>query len=172
MKEVHRNCNVLFFDGTVVRKNIDYVSPLKSNELSMCKIPTSDIPTDTLMSLRQIYVDKEIYGRLSKGDEVIAYAKHWSGTDKDYIRRMKLRNVSASVAEFGFYHSLLETTEGVENGMSGTAVTDLRGNLVGLVSAYGTATDDEKAVSSYHSRIDVLDKVEAALEAKKYDNAA
>ena len=172
MKEVHRNCNVLFFDGTVVRKNIDYVSPLKSNELSMCKIPTSDISTDTLMLLRQIYVDKEIYGRLSKGDEVIAYAKHWSGTDKDYIRRMKLRNVSASVAEFGFYHSLLETTEGVENGMSGTAVTDLRGNLVGLVSAYGTATDDEKAVSSYHSRIDVLDKVEAALEAKKYDNAA
>ena len=172
MKEVHRNCNVLFFDSTVVRKNIDYVSPLKSNELSMCKIPTSDISTDTLMLLRQIYVDKEIYGRLSKGDEVIAYAKHWSGTDKDYIRRMKLRNVSASVAEFGFYHSLLETTEGVENGMSGTAVTDLRGNLVGLVSAYGTATDDEKAVSSYHSRIDVLDKVEAALEAKKYDNAA
>ena len=56
--------------------------------------------------------------------------------------------------------------------MSGTAVIDLRGNLVGLVSAYGTATDDEKAVSSYHSRIDVLDKVEAALEAKKYDNAA
>lgn len=172
MEEVHRDCRIMFFDGNVVTENIDYATPQNSNELSLCRIPTSVIPAETMLSLRQVYVDRAIYSKLSKGDEVIAYAKHWSGTDRDYIRRMKVKRLSASISEFGLYNSLLETTEGVVNGMSGTAVIDLRGRLAGLASAFGTATDSKYAVSAYHSRIDVLDQAEAALEAKKFDNAA
>ena len=56
--------------------------------------------------------------------------------------------------------------------MSGTAVIDLRGNLAGLASAYGTATESKYAVSAFHSKIDVLDEVEAALAAGQSDNAA
>lgn len=165
MNDVNRNCDIMFFDGKAVRKNLNYVSSKNHNELALFRIPVSDVPTDTLLTLRQIYVDRGIYSRLSEGDEVIAYAKHWAGTDQDVIRRMKVKKLTSSIREFGLLDSLLETTEGVVGGMSGTAVVDLKGNLVGLASAYGTATDNEKNISAFHSRIDVLDEVEAALEA-------
>ena len=106
------------------------------------------------------------------GDEVVAYAKHWSGTDEDYVRRMTVRRLESSIGEFNLYNSLLETSEGVVGGMSGTAVVDLRGNLAGLASAYGTPTDSRYTVSSYHSRIDVLNEVETALEGQYSDKAA
>lgn len=172
IQDVHKHCDVMFFDGTVVREDIDYVTSQKKNELSLCRIPTSDIPADTLMTLRQVFVDREIYSKLSKGDEVVAYAKHWTGTNKDIVKRLKVKKLTSSIGEFGLYDSLLETTEGVVGGMSGTAVVDLRGNLVGLASAYGTATDSRYAVSSYHSKIDVLDEAEAAFQAEQYNNAA
>ena len=172
MKETHSQCNVMFFDGATVRENIDYVTSKKHNELALCRIPTSAIPADTLMTLRQVYVDRDIYSKLSKGDEVIVYAKHWSGTDKDIIKCLKIKWLTASISEFNLYNSLLETTEGVVSGMSGTAVIDLRGNLAGLASAYGTATESKYAVSAFHSKIDVLDEVEASLAAGQFDNAA
>jgi hypothetical protein len=172
MKEVNRSCSVMFFDGTVVRQDLDYVSSANQNELSMFRIPTADIPTDTLMALRQIYVDADIYSTLSEGDEVVAYATHWTGTDKDLIRRMKVKRLTASISEFGLRDSLLETTEGVVSGMSGTAVVDLKGKLVGLASAFGTATGDKHQSSAYHSKIDVLPEVEALLEEKYTDKAA
>ena len=156
----------MFFDGTVVRQNIDYVSSQQKNELSIFRIPAGDVPVDTLLKLKQIYVDPDIYSRLSEGDEVVAFAKHWTGTDKDLIRRMKVKRLTSSISEFGLVDSLLETTSGVVSGMSGTAVIDLRGNLVGLASAYGTATDSKREISCYHSKIDVLREVEAALAEK------
>ena len=172
MEAVHYNCRIMFFDGMVVKQSIDYATSQKNNELSMFRIPVSDIPTDTLMTLRQVYVDREIYTKLSEGDEVVAFAKHWTGTDKDLIKRLKVRSLTSSIGEFGFYNSLLETTSGVQSGMSGTAVIDLRGNLVGLASAFGTATGNKNEISSFHSKIDVLDEVENALGERSLDNAA
>ena len=172
MKEVRRNCNIMFFDGKTVRQNLDYVSSARHNELSMFKVPTADIPADTLMTLRQVHVDPHIYSSLSKGDEVVAYAAHWTGTDKDLIRRMEVRRLTSSISEFGLIDSLLETTDGVVSGMSGTAVVDLKGNLVGLASAFGTATGDKSKSSAYHSKIDVLPEVEALLEETYTDKAA
>ena len=172
MKAVSRNCEIMFYNGTVVRETLDYALSQKSNELAMFRIPVSMVPVDTLMSLKQVYVDEDIYSKLSVGDEVVAYAKHWSGTDEDYVRRMTVRRLESSIGEFNLYNSLLETSEGVVGGMSGTAVVDLRGNLAGLASAYGTPTDSRYTVSSYHSRIDVLNEVETALEEQYSDKAA
>lgn len=172
MKAVSRNCEIMFYNGTVVRETLDYALSQKSNELAMFRIPVSMVPVDTLMSLKQVYVDEDIYSKLSVGDEVVAYAKHWSGTDEDYVRRMTVRRLESSIGEFNLYNSLLETSEGVVGGMSGTAVVDLRGNLAGLASAYGTPTDSRYTVSSYHSRIDVLNEVETALEGQYSDKAA
>ena len=97
---------------------------------------------------------------------MIAFAKHWTGTDKDLIRRLKIKRMTSSIGEFDLIDSLLETTSGVVSGMSGTAVIDLRGNLVGLASAYGTATGSKREISCYHSKIDVLPELESALEEK------
>ena len=172
LKEVSRGCSVMFFDGTAVRRDLDYVSSASHNELSMFRIPTADIPADTLMALRQVCVDADIYSTLSEGDEVVAYATHWTGTDKELIRRMKVKRLTSSISDFGLLDSLLETTDGVVSGMSGTAVVDLKGRLVGLASAFGTATGDKYNSSAYHSKIDALPEVEALLEAMYTDKAA
>lgn len=164
MKEVSRDCSIMFFDGTVVKEDIAYATSKQKNELAMFKIPVSDVPTDTLLSLKQICVDTEVYTGMSEGDEVVAFAKHWSGTNQDKITRMKVKKLRVSIRDFGLYDSLMETTEGVVSGMSGTAVVDLRGRLVGLASAIGPSTDSDRIASSYHSRIDVLAEAENALE--------
>ena len=102
----------------------------------------------------------------------MAYATHWTGTDKELIRRMKVKRLTSSISDFGLLDSLLETTDGVVSGMSGTAVVDLKGRLVGLASAFGTATGDKYNSSAYHSKIDALPEVEALLEAMYTDKAA
>ena len=172
MVEVYKKCAVMFFDGTVVKGKVDYVYSKTYNELAMFMIPTADIPTDTLMKLRQVYVDPDIYNKLQKDDEVVAYAKHWIGSDEDLVKKMKVKRLTTSIRELNLYRSLLETTTGVVGGMSGTAVVDLRGNLVGLASAIGLDSESTRAFSAYHSKIDVIPEVEAYLEEKKTDSAA
>ena len=173
MKAVSSECRIMFFDGVVVKKNhLSFAVSEKHNELVLFRIPTSDVPADTLMKLRQIYVDPDIYSDLQKGDKVVAFSKHWVGTDKDLIREMEVRKLAASISSLGMRDSLLETTDGLVAGMSGTAVVDLKGRLVGLASASGTPTDGSGGIHSFHSMIDVLPEVEKKIEEMAGDKAA
>ncbi len=165
LKEVNRNCEIMFFDGVTIKEDIAYATSKQHNELAVFRIPTENVPVDTLLRLRQVHVDPDIYSKLSEGDSVVAYAKHWTGTDEDLIRPMKIRRLTSSISEFAMFNSLLETTAGTVSGMSGTAVVDYRGNLVGLASAHGPSTGNQAVMSTFHSKIDVLPEAEAALEA-------
>lgn len=155
-KEVSKDCHIMFFDGEVLSGSFQYITSDEKNEMVMFAVRTADIPADTLLALRQLYVDMEIYSKLNLGDKVVGYAKHWNGTDKDLIRPMEIKALTSSIKTFGFIDSLLETTQNVTNGMSGTAIVDYKGNLVGLASAAGPSMSGGTALSAYHSKIDVL----------------
>ena len=170
MKEVAYNCDIMFFNGVIVNERLKFATSGIHNELALFRIPVSDVPMDTLLRLRQVFVDRDIYSKLFEGDDVVAFAKHWTGTDEDLIRSMKVRTITTSIKEFSLINSLLETSSGVVSGMSGTAVVDYKGNLVGLSSAIGPSTTNRHLVSCYHSKIDVLDETESALE--EMDRAA
>ena len=66
LKSVNNDCDIMFFDGTVVRQNLDYISSRQKNELSIFRIPSADVPVDTLLKLKQIYVDPDIYSKLAR----------------------------------------------------------------------------------------------------------
>lgn len=155
-KEVSKDCRIMFFDGEVLKGAFQYVTSDQKNEMVMFAVRTADIPADTLLAIRQVYVDPDIYAKLNIGDNVVGYAKHWNGTDKDLIRPMEVKALTSSIKTFNFIDSLLETTQNVTNGMSGTAVVDYKGNLVGLASAAGPSASGGTAFSAYHSKIDVI----------------
>ena len=146
----------MFFDGEVLKGAFQYVTSDEKNEMVMFAVRTADIPLDTLLAIRQVYVDPDIYSKINVGDNVVAYAKHWNGTEKDLIRPMEVKALTSSIQTFNFINSLLETTQNVTNGMSGTAVVDYKGNLVGLASAAGPSMSGGTAFSAYHSKIDVI----------------
>lgn len=163
-KEVGEDCRIMFFDGEVVTDALHYVTSEQKNEMAMFAVSTADIPADTLLAVRQLCVDPDIYTKINVGDKVVAYAKYWNGTDKDLIRTMEIKAMTSSIKEFDFIDSLLETTSNVTNGMSGTAVIDYKGNLVGLASAAGPSTAGGTAYSSFHSKIDVIPELSQKLE--------
>ncbi|MBQ4396629.1 MAG: hypothetical protein II828_03795 [Clostridia bacterium] len=165
LKDVHSDCRIMFFDGKTIEKSFDFVSSDAHNELCLFAIPTQEIPTDTLLSLRQIAVDSDIYNDLHEGDDVVSYAKHWDGTSRDLIKPMKMRAPTASIPEFDMIDSLLETTWNLYGGMSGTATVDGRGFLVGAASATGPSATGFSGQSAFHSKIDVLPELEQKLAA-------
>lgn len=155
-KEIGADCRIMFFDGQVLSGSFHYVTSEEKNEMVMFAINTTDIPADTLLAIRELYVDSEIYSKIGVGDKVVAYAKHWNGTEKDLIKPMQIKVMTSSISNFNFVNSLLETSQNVTNGMSGTAVIDYKGNLVGLASAIGPASSGGANYSAYHSKIDVI----------------
>ncbi|MGN0474928.1 MAG: immunoglobulin-like domain-containing protein [Acutalibacteraceae bacterium] len=163
LKTQYQGTDIMFFDGVKIHESFEYTTSDADNEMSMFKVKTADIPWDTLFSLKQIYVDYDIYSKLQVGDSVVAYAKHWLGRDVDLIRPMKVKKLTSSIKEFGLINSLLETSHNIVSGMSGTAVVDYKGNLVGLSSAAGLSSDN-KSSSSYHSKIDCLKELEAKMD--------
>lgn len=164
VEDIHSDCHVLFFDGNGITEDFAYVTSDQPNELALFVIPTGDIPTDTLLALKELYVDPDIYSELQEGDEVLSFAKHWDGTSRDLVKTMKVRSLTTSIREFDLINSLVETTWNLHSGMSGTPTVDGRGRLVGAASATGPSTTGYSDNSAFHSKIDVLPELEEKLE--------
>lgn len=123
-----------------------------SNELSMFKIKTTEIPKDTLLTLKEAYVDFDIYEKLSNREPLIQYCENYRKTNTSRIKQCYLIEVLAyqplaSFAEYGL------TTNNVGlYGMSGCPLFDYKGNLIGALSF-------EYKDKEYHMRIDELENL-------------
>lgn len=121
-------------DETIVNVNIiDYERAASDSEVAMFKIPTSAIPADVLLDVKQMYVDEDIYDTLRIGQEIVAYSGHWSNLTptirKLYIKRMDDFFLDDSA------HCIV-TTHNTKGGMSGCPIVDLKGRLVGICEGY------------------------------------
>lgn len=156
MEKMTQDCHITFFDGSEIVQDCQAVSSDTTNEAVMFAVPTSEIPADTMLAIKQVHYDPDIYKKLRVDDPVVAYATHWGGFSENKVAPANVRLLTASLPAFGWSNCLLETSRNVISGMSGTAVVDYKGNLVGLVSAVGPSTENELDWSDYHSKVDVV----------------
>lgn len=150
---------VKFFDGKEVDMSAtkEYVVVSQDNELAMCRLKTRDIPLSTLITLKQIYVAPDIYDHVNVGTPVLSYAVWWGKNEEDIIKTGKITNMKAS-PDMNFeyavrilHNSAIETNLNGQRGMSGTALVDYKGNLLGSYSGGNLKT------TSYFMRLDELD---------------
>ncbi len=161
-KNMYGRIEIMFCDeesSTVYVDMPEVTEYAPDNEIAMFRIPTSDIPAEVLVDLKEVYCDEDIYSELRKGDEIIAYSGHWLN-DEPLIRPLIVRDLDSSFIEDAMH--CVRTSHNVESGMSGTAVVDKRGRLVGIVEGFISYWDYTKAdytYDGYQLRIDGLSEL-------------
>ncbi len=151
---------MMFSDDNVSAIYMDppeYEQLSSENEVAMFRFPTSMIPAETLVQLRKVYIDESIYDTLERGEELIAYSGHWMN-DEPLIKRVYVKDLDSKFLDDAV--NCVKTSHSVEQGMSGTAVFDERGRLVGIVEGYMTFWDfaiNDYEREDYQLRIDELD---------------
>ncbi len=151
---------VMFCDEDTTKIYIDapefeQLSP--ENEVCMFRFPTSQIPAEALIGLKEIYCDEDVYGFLATGEELIAYSGHWMN-DEPLVRKLYIRDLDSKFLDDAV--NCVRTSHNVESGMSGTAVVDECGRLVGIVEGYTTYWDfdiEAYANDGYQLRIDGIE---------------
>ncbi|MDD6157645.1 MAG: DUF5011 domain-containing protein [Lachnospiraceae bacterium] len=153
-RNLKEETNIVFYDDAIVNTTIDYVRLASSNEIVLFRIPTEIVPHDTLVNLKQISVDLDIYSKLKSGEPLIECCANWGFGFDDVIKKVTLKKITESVSFKGYDYTntCIETTRGAKHGMSGTAMVDYRGNLVGVVSIINYSTG-----SDLNMKIDKLD---------------
>lgn len=146
---------ITFYNGESIEAAFAYESVSDTNELSMFCIDVAEIPTELLLDLKQACVDTHVYDRLSAGDEIIACATHFRGQDEDLVKVMEIEYLLVSEPELGLYSCLILSSGGPVQGMSGTAVVDDKGNLIGIATAIDVEND-----TAYHTRLDRIEELE------------
>jgi len=135
-KHFRKGGNIIFHDDTAVEVVCDDIRLSDNNEVVLMRISTALVPYDTLLSLKQIYVDLDIYSKVGNDEPLIEYCSNWAFDFDDIIKKVQLRKTTASIKCNGQYYEngCIETSRGARSGMSGTAVVDYRGTLVAVVS--------------------------------------
>lgn len=134
------NAEIVFFDRTVINADLsEYrfgANYSKSyGDYGMYRIPTSAVPYSTLVNLREVNIDETVIDSLEYGDSLYTGNINVNDRSVDY-------NIDTSVigdcydwgfsTEFYFY-----TDDDLFQGMSGSAIFDMNGNLVGVCSGGG-----------------------------------
>lgn len=157
VKHVVRNfgksCDIMFWDDVEINAPFIWTTGSKNNELIIARIKTEDIPTDTLLKLKEPYVDEKVYDDLSSGQEAIQHSENW-GFDfadrKQQTKYVKIKNVKDSVTESYYPDACISTTRGARAGMSGGPMIDCYGRVIGSASCIYKDAD-------YYMRIENLD---------------
>ena len=139
LRPMHTDVLLAFHDETELKLSFEFETLSVLNELSMFKISTAYLPTDTLLSLKEIYVDEYIYDDLRNGDTLITYALYWD-RNYDVIKRSKLLELDERHSTYGAGVDVISTTITGFEGMSGTATIDEKGRLAGVICAYDDIT--------------------------------
>ena len=143
-----RPVKVTFFDDTSLYYNMDSIRLSAGNEASLFRIPLRRIPYHTLMKLKEVYWDDNIYNELKTGDTLLEYSANFKGgltgrLIKDVqIISFTLSDIQKRYVDEGEYFC---ATRRSISGMSGTAVFDLKGRLAGICSKtiYPLENEDE-----------------------------
>ncbi len=159
IQELDSNIEIMFCDKDstcIYTDRPDYYVLSPENEIAMFCVKTDDIPAEALVELREIYCDEDVYDDLERGQEIVAYSGHWLNKNPE-ISKMKIEYLNAKFLDDA--QNCLKTTHNVKAGMSGTAVFDEKGRLVGVVEGYLSYWDfvqGKYVYSAYQMRIQGL----------------
>lgn len=143
------------YDGTRITFDdaIKYTRLSSDNEICLFRINTTYIPMRILLRLREISADSTIYSQIPEGAQLLGIATNYKHTGKDLITPMTLLKVNDSIPEKKDVPIYLTATLALQDGMSGTAVIDMKGNLVGIADAKNLNTNKSYAlmIDNIHS---------------------
>jgi hypothetical protein len=145
---------IWLYDNTrlTFEKKLSYSQVSAQNELCMFKIPTEMIPMRILRKLREASIDPDIYDKLDSGSQLLGVCINYRHQGKDLVTPMTLQKIGDCVPEYPNSRNFVSATLALRDGMSGTAVIDMHGNLVGVADCMNTRT-----AKSYALMIDNLD---------------
>ncbi|MBQ8955491.1 MAG: hypothetical protein IJ075_00800 [Lachnospiraceae bacterium] len=138
-----------FYDGSRIRMTMRSIRLSAGNEASLFRVPVSGIPYHTLVRLREVTTDEEIYDYVGAGTPLLEYCRNWRGGEIESLIKdvnvisFTLSEIQKKFVDQGSYYT---TTRKSVSGMSGTAVFDLRGVLAGICSKtmYPLETEEPK----------------------------
>lgn len=151
--------SIMFYDTSSISLNVKptAIRLTDNNEISLFRLPIADIPAQILVKLKQIYVDVNVYSDLSEGDTIVAFSKNWGewNNKRDLINDLMIYKVMGELHYDSYYNydEVIITNDNIRSGMSGCAVIDLKGRLVGLTSCSGKLNGVSRA---YLMRIDSI----------------
>ena len=135
--------DIMFFDNTSIYLpvNLEYEeSNVSRNESTLFTCNTVDIPFTTLMALKQVWYSEDIYDEFNGGENVISICKWLDGENGFRIRygtlygRDKWEYMANSARDEGLSMDVIATSRLAVKGVSGSALMDLHGRLLGLAS--------------------------------------
>ena len=137
---------ITFYDGSQITTTFKSIRLNAGNEASLFRIPVSAVPYHTLIRLREVAYDENIYDSIKVGTELIEYSKNWrAGLKPDIIKYVKVISFTLSEIQQKYVDDdeYFAVTRASENGMSGTAIFDERGVLAGICSKTMLPYEDE-----------------------------
>jgi len=149
-----KNCDIMFWDDVEINAPFIWTTGSKTNELVMARIKTEDIPADTLLQLKEPYVDENVYADLTSGQDAIQHSENWGfdyASRKQQTKYVKIKNVKDSLTQgVNYKDACISTTRGARAGMSGGPMIDYYGRVIGSASCIYKDAD-------YYMRIENLD---------------
>ena len=159
LKACKSGVTLIFHDDVSIPINCDYKRVSSKNELAMFRIKVSEVPKDTLLTLKEAYVDFDIYDKLRDNEPLVQYCENFQWTGQPKIRKTTLIDVIDSLTQTVNYIDCCITTNATGLvGMSGGPLYDYKGNLLGAISTEYQSKD-------YHMRIDMLEELR-----QRFDN--
>jgi len=144
------SCDLMFFDDTEIHVEFEKARANNNNELALIKVDTNKIPSDVLLTLKEAYVDEAVYVEIEPGKPAIEHSENWGFDERKQLTKdTKVITVLDSLPDL--FDACCITTEGrARSGMSGCALIDLRGRVIGSASHIYKGVD-------YFMRIENLD---------------
>lgn len=142
------NNELWLYDGTRITFSnaIKYTKLSSDNEICLFRLSTSLIPMRILTRLREISINPGIYSQIPEGTQLLGIATNYKHTGKDLVTPMTLLKINDSIPEKKDAPIYLTATLALQDGMSGTAVVDMKGNLVGIADAKNLNTNKSYAL--------------------------
>ncbi len=148
-RAIQANTNLMFFDRKVIQTPLsDYI--LFSNfgnsegDYGMIRVPTSEVPRDTLLKLKQVCYNADACSAVKRGDYVFTGNINAQNNRTDYDKTIQVSDESeeplTSVSNrWNWINSrgYILGKGSLQSGQSGSGVFNYKGELVGICSGVG-----------------------------------
>lgn len=144
-QESRETVYLTFYDEEYVETNYEnYIYVSKADEVALVKFDIKDFPKDILLKLKETNINYDVYESMDAGSEIVMYTPNWergvrnNSRAKDLIIKTEVRNMAVDYTNnpdaLQWRSKYIETVKSSQRGMSGSAVFNYKGEVVGFVS--------------------------------------
>lgn len=158
------NCTLTFHNDISIDTNLNYAHLGSNSELAIWRIKTSNIPKETLLTLKEPYIDSSYYETIEINTPLLEYVENYGYCPnfKRILKNVILLNVNEpNHPDMGFNYPALVTTRACFSGMSGSPLIDYQGRILGATSYHTTLS-----AKDYFMKIDKLEELIQKFEDK------